>query len=101
MAFAVDNLRGQVLRRPAQGLGIGIGSYVLLREPEICQLRITVLVNKDILRLETIAQVSAFWYILSVDDEVLVQVIYGEDDLRAIELGDLLIKLPDAGEVKE
>jgi hypothetical protein len=53
MALSVHDLWSQVLRRPAEGLSVSVGFNVLLRETEIRELSIPVLIYQYVLRLQT------------------------------------------------
>lgn len=52
MPLFIKNLRGEVLRRPADGVSI-IVSDIHLGEPEVGQSEIPVLINQDILWFQT------------------------------------------------
>lgn len=74
--FSEQHLRRHVLRRPAEGVGSVSELEANLGEAEVCELQMPVLVQHYVLRLQ-----------VSVEDVVLVQVLYGFQDLCEVELG--------------
>ena len=71
VAFALDDLRGQVLGGAAQGPG---SVSHPLGEPEVGDLEVALPVEKQVFRLE-----------VSVDDGKRVKVVEGRDDLDRVE----------------
>lgn len=72
MALALDDLGGQVLGGAAERPR-AVGQ--LLREAEVGDLEVAVLVEQQVLRLQ-----------VAVDDALRVQVLEGRGDLRAVEV---------------
>ena len=75
VALPINYLRSKVFRGPAQSEGVRVALYVFLGQSEVCQLRIAISVDQDIL-----------WLQIPVNDLVLVKMIYGQNDLGAVEL---------------
>ena len=68
MALVEKHFRRQVLRSAAEGVGTRLA---VLRETEVGQLEVTLLINEDILRLQ-----------ITVDDVLLMQILEHESNLR-------------------
>ena len=61
MALPINYLRGKVFRGPAQSKSIRVALYVFLGQSKVCQFRIPISVDQDVL-----------WLQIPVDDLVLV-----------------------------
>lgn len=84
VAPALDDLGRDVLGGPAHGVGHLVLAEADLRQAEICQLDVAVLVDENVLGLQ-----------VAVYDIPLVQVLEGQQDLCRVELrhalGELLV----------
>lgn len=76
VAFLSDDFWGNILWSSYDSVGFSTGVAELLGHTEIGQLKVTVRVQEDILRLQ-----------VSVDDVFLVEILKCQQDLSCIELG--------------
>lgn len=90
MTSFIQNLRSQVLRSSAEGVGHLIFFVDYLCEPEISQTDVAIFVHKNIFRFK-----------VSVDDALLMQVTDSNSNLSTIKLGSLLVKSGNISEVHE
>ena len=91
VARAVQHLRREVLGRAAERVRAAVdGVDVLLREPEVGQAHVALVVQQHVFGLE-----------VAVDDVHLVQVLEREHDLRDVEAAARLVELALAAQVEE
>jgi hypothetical protein len=71
MAIPDDHLRGEVLRRPAEGVGLVFLALSHLGEAEVSQLQVPILIEEDVL-----------WLQVPVQNVLLVEMSKCQSDLR-------------------
>ena len=70
----MNDLRRNVVRGPAEGLGEDPVPDPLLAHPEVCDLDVSLLVEHDVVQLE-----------VPVDDAVRVEIHYSDENLCSVE----------------
>ena len=91
MSVGLDNLRREILWGAAESVGhAAIRGLLDLGQAKICELEVTLRVEKHVLWLE-----------ISVDDTVLVQVLQGQGDLGGVETCSILREADLLAEMEE
>lgn len=96
MALVLDDLGGQVLGGPAEGVGLD-GPIVFtvteaLGKAKVDELDVAVLIQEEVLRLEVAVGDAAL---------LLVEVLQHEDDLGGVEAGDGFVEAAQLAQVRK